>query len=230
MKAIIRFLFPLVGYFATATVITLALGLGYLWQTEKLTDERMFRLVALLQGIDLQQLAEAQRASIESVPPEEASVDAVVGQEQVSERNFEVKLLALQRGRLEFDHRLQQLKEQSERYDRLAREWQDRLRQQEVLTTQENVIKVVGDLEQLKPAMAKEQLMRWFEEGRKTDVITLLGRMTENKKKKILQSFATPEEQDKLFEIHQMMVDQAADKEKLSQALGELKSVDQSAP
>jgi hypothetical protein len=58
----IRFLFALIGYLATATVITLALGVGYLWQTERLSDDKMFRMIALLQGVDLEQIAIAERA------------------------------------------------------------------------------------------------------------------------------------------------------------------------
>jgi hypothetical protein len=49
--------------------------------------------------------------------------------------------------------------------------------------------------------------MRWIEEGRMSDVITLLERMSENKKGKILKSFSTEDELDKLHEIHRLMID-----------------------
>jgi hypothetical protein len=223
----IRFLFALIGYLATATVITLALGVGYLWQTERLSDDKMFRMIALLQGIDLEQIAIAERASDEDVPAEEPSMDAVIGQQQVLDRNFEVKLLSLQRGRQEYDHRLQQLKTQTERFDRLARDWESKLKQQDELTTQENLAKVVSDLEQVKPATAKNLLMQWIEDGRMQDVITLLGRMSDNKKAKILKSFATPDELDKLHEIHRLMIDSTKNKEKLQQAQGELDALNE---
>src|SRR3990172_1374001 len=218
----IRLLFSLIGFFATATVITLALGVGYLWQTERLSDDKMFRMIALLQGVDLEQIAAAERASDQDVPTEELSLDAVVGQQQGVDRNFEVKLLALQRGRQEYDHRLQQLKAQTERFDRLARDWESKLKQQDELTTQENLAKVVSDLEQIKPATSKNLLMHWIEEGRMEDVILLLGRMSESKKGKILKSFSTPDELDKLHEIHRLMIDGKENKEKLEQAQGEL--------
>jgi hypothetical protein len=225
----IRLLFALIGYLATATVITLALGLGYLWHTERLSDDKMFRMIALLQGVDLEQIAEAERASEEDVPAEEPSMDEVVGQQQVLDRNFEVKLLALQRGRQEYDHRLQQLKAQSERFDRLARDYQDKLKQQEELTTQENLAKVISDLEQVKPVTAKNLLMRWIEEGRMSDVITLLERMSENKKGKILKSFSTDDELDKLHEIHRLMIDANENGEQLEQAQGALEPTSQPA-
>ena len=154
-------------------------------------------------------------------------MDDVVGQQQVLDRNFEVKLLSLQRGRQEYDHRLQQLKAQSERFDRLAHDWEDKLKQQDELTTQENLAKVVSDLEQVKPATAKDLLMHWIDEDRMDDVITLLGKMSENKKGKILKSFSTAEELDKLHEIHRLMIDGNEDKEQLEQAQGELDSTSQ---
>jgi hypothetical protein len=225
MGRIFGMLFPLLGYLATATVITIALGLGYLWRTERLTDDKMFRVVALLQGVDLQQITDAQKKTEEQIPAEEPSMDAVVGHQQILDRNYEVKLLELQRGRQEYDHRLAQLKEQSERYDQLARTWQDKLTQQEQITTQENMAKVVSDLEQVKPATAKDLLMRWIAEDRINDVITLLGKMSENKKGKILNSFTSPEELDKLHQIHRLMIESTASKDQLSKALGELKQV-----
>jgi hypothetical protein len=225
MNAIIRFLFPLIGFIATATVITAVLGIAYLRHTEQLTDDKMFRIVALVQGIDLHQIADTQKAAVQEVPSEEASLENLTGQEQVLDRNFEVKELALSRGRQEYDHRLQQLKEQTERYDRMARDHLNQLKQEAELTTQENVTKVVTTLEQVKPATAKKLLLQWIDEERMADVITLLGRMAENKKGKILQTFSTDEELAKLHEILNMMIDGTVEKEKLSKALGELESV-----
>jgi hypothetical protein len=227
MGRLFGLLIALVGYLATATVITVVLGVGYLWRTERLTDDKMFRVVALLQGVDLQQIADAQKKTEEEIPQEEASLDAVIGHQQILDRNFEVKMLELQRGRQEYDSRLQQLKTESERYDQLARTWQDRLTQQEQLTTQENIAKVVSDLEQVKPATAKDLLMRWIAEDRMNDVITLLGKMSENKKGKILNSFTTSEELDKLHQIHRLMLENTASKNGLSKALGELKQLGQ---
>lgn len=218
----LRYLFAMIGYVATATVITMALGVGYLWHTERLSDEQLFRLIALLQGVDLEQIAAAEKRTDEEVPAEELSIDAVVGQQQVLDRNYEVKLLSLQRGRQEFDHRLQNLTTQSERFDRLARDWEDKLKQQDELTSQENLAKVISDLEQIKPATAKDLLMRWINEDRMDDVILLLGRMSETKKGKILKSFTTPEELDKLHEIHRLMIDNGENKDKLEQAQTEL--------
>ncbi|HEY4235580.1 MAG TPA: hypothetical protein VGM76_19265, partial [Lacipirellulaceae bacterium] len=133
--------------------------------------------------------------------------------------------LELKRGRQEYDNSYENLKVKIDRYDQLARTWQDKLTQQEQQTSQENLAKVVSDLEQVKPATAKDLLMRWIAEDRMSDVITLLGKMSENKKGKILNSFTTSEELDKLHQIHRLMIENVANKDQLSKALGELKQM-----
>ncbi len=226
MQKTIHILFALIGYVSTATVITIVLGVGYLFYTDRLNDEKTFRMVALMQDVDLQQLSEAQRGSEPEVPPEELSLNEVVQRQQVLDRNYEVKLLSLQRGRQEYEHQLQQLKEQTERYDRLAQDWQNKLRQREELTTQENVGKVVRDLEQVRPAIAKDLLLRWLDEGRMDDVILLMSKMSESKLSKILKTFETAVELDKLHSIHERMINGDSTQPAIDQALGELKALD----
>jgi hypothetical protein len=224
MRKIIGLLMALIAYFCVATVITLALISGYLWHTDQLTEEKMFRLVALLQDVDLQQLAEAQHKTGDDVPPEEPSLSDMLHHQHIQDRNFEVKQLALQRGRQEYDHRLQLLKEQTDRYDRLATEWQSRLKKQEELTTQENLAKVVAQIEQLRADNGKAMLLRWIDEGRMDDAILLMSKMSENKLGKILKTFQTEEELNKLHEIHQKIIGSGAVSPQLEKALGELKT------
>jgi len=220
-----RFLLSLIGYLSAATLITLALGIAYLWHSERLTGDKMFRIVALVQGVDLQQIVASQHKTEDQTPPEEPSREALTGQQQMLDRNFEVKMLTLQQGRQQYLSTLEELKEKSDRFDRQAREWQDKLKQQEELTTQENVAKVVSDLEQVKPNVAKDLLMKSIQEDRMDDVILLLSKMSESKKSKILKSFSTEQELEKLHEIHRLLIEGAANKEKLSQATADLESL-----
>jgi hypothetical protein len=224
MGKIINILFALIAYVCTATVIALGLAIGYMWHTEQLNDEKLFRIVALVQDVDLNQIAEEHRKKADEVPPEEPSLLEVSHHQQVQDRNHEVKLLALQRGSQEYHHRFQQLKEQADRNDRLAQDLQSRLKQHEELTTQENVTKVVGQLEQLRPDVAKASLMRWIDEGRMDDAILLMSRMSDTKLSKILKSFETAEELDKLHEIHQRILARGGGSQQLKQSLNDLQA------
>lgn len=220
MTRLIQLLFALIGYVCTATVITLALGLFYLWHTDRLNDEKMFRLVALLHDVDLQQIAAAQKTAAEAVPEEEVSLTGMSHQQQVLDRNFEVKQLALQRGRQAYDYSLQQLLIEKERNERVAQEWENKLKQQQELTTQENLAKVVSQLEQVKAPIGKGLLMRYIDEQRMDDAILLMSKMSETKLGKILKTFETEEELDKLHEIQQRIQAAGAEAPQPEQAPG----------
>jgi hypothetical protein len=218
-------LFGLIGYICTATVITAVVGILYLLKTDRLNDEKMFRMVALFHDVDLHQLAEVQRKATDQAPPEEVSLDQALRRQQVMDRNFEVKLLQLRRGRQEYDYRLKAINDVIARRDRMAQDWENRLKQQEQLTTQENLATVVGHLELLRPESAKEEFMRWLEEDRMDDVILLMSKMSVKKLGAILQRFQLPEEQTKLYEIHQRILDSNAKASTVKNALEELKAL-----
>lgn len=218
-------LFGLVGYISTATLITAVVGILYLWKTDRLNDEKMFRMVALYHDVDLHELAEAQRKATDQVPQEEVSLDQALRRQQVMDRNFEVKLLQLRRGRQEYDYRLKALNDLIARYDRMSQETESRLKQQAQLTTQENLATVVGHLELLKADKAKEELMRWLEEDRMNDVILLMSKMSEKKLGNILKTFQNDKELTRLYEIHQRIIDSNDKESTVKNALEELKAL-----
>jgi hypothetical protein len=186
----------------------------------------VFRLTAVLQDVDLQKMAAAKEKSADEVPPEEPSLSEVMHQQQVLDRDFEVKQLALQRGKQIYDASLRQLIEKIDRYDRLAQDWQSRLKQEQELTTQQNVATVVSQLEQVSPEVGKDQLKLWIAEDKMDDAILLMSRMSENKMSKILKTFQTPEEQTMLHSIHLRIIESGAQGGKLEKAIGELNAVD----
>ena len=227
MSKIIDLALGLIAYFCVATVITLALALGYFWHTDQLNSDKVFRIVALLEDVDLQQLSAAeQKKATEDVPPEEPSLNEVVHREQVQDRNYEVKSLALKTGKQEYDTAYRKLDEEISRYDRMVQDTQNRLKQQQELTNQQNVAKVVSQLEQVKPEVGKDSLMKWIEEDRMDDAILLMSRMSENKLSKILKTFQTPQELSKLHEIHRRIISGGPESTKLQKAIGELDSLD----
>jgi ATP-dependent Lon protease len=228
MGKIIDLVLGLIAYVCVATVITLALIFAYLWHNEQLNGEKVFRIVALLQDVDLQQISAAQQKKPgENVPPEEPSLNQVMHQQQVQDRNFEVKLLALKRGKQDYDTSLHELNEKIDRYDRMVQDIQTRLnKQQEAMTTQ-NVAKVVGQLEQVKPDVAKDSLMKFIEEDRMDDAILLMSKMSESKLKNILKTFQTPQELTKLHDIHRRIMSGGPEAANLKKAINELKSLDE---
>src|SRR5690242_14187116 len=98
MGKIIDLLLGLIAYICVATVITIALIIGYFWHTDQLNGEKVFRLMALLQDVDLQQINAAhEKKPGDDVPPQEPSLNEVMHHQQVQDRNYEAKALALER-------------------------------------------------------------------------------------------------------------------------------------
>ena len=128
------------------------------------------------------------------------SLEQALRRQQVMDRNFELKQEALRRGRQEYDYRLKSLNDLIARYDRMAQDWESRLKKQEDLTTQENLTTVVAQIEQLKPDTAKDLLMQWLQEDRMDDVILMMSKMSEKKLGSIFKTFQTDEELTKLKE------------------------------
>jgi hypothetical protein len=227
MGKIIDLLLGLIAYVCVATVITLALLFAYFWHSDQLNGEKIFKIMALFQDVDLQQIsASQQKKPGETVPPEEPSLNQVMHQQQVQDRNFEVKLLALKRGKQDYDASLHELNEKIDRYDRMVQDIQTRLtKQQEAMTTQ-NVAKVVGQLEQVKPDVAKDSMMKFIEEDRMDDAILLMSKMSESKLKNILKTFQTPQELSKLHDIHRRIMSGGPEAANLKKAINELNSLE----
>ena len=227
MGKLIDLLLGMIAYVCVATVFTLALVFGYFWHTDQLNGEKVFRIVALLQDVDIQQPGAAQQKKAGGdVPPEEPSLNEVLHHQQVQDRNFEVKLLALTRGKQDYDISLKNLTEQITRYDRMVQDTQSRLKQQQELTTQQNVAKVVSQLEQVKPEVGKDSFMKFIEEDRMDDAILLMNKMSESKLKSILKTFQTPQELSKLHEIHRRIISGGPDAANLKKAINELNALD----
>lgn len=208
-----RFLMAMIGYAAVATVLSALLGVGYLWQTERLTDERLFRIVALLHGVDLTESIEDEQP-IETVPEEELSMIEKERLIEIKTRNHEAHLFSLQRGRNEFEHALSQLVSERDRFDQLAREMEQRLKQESAESANEGVQNVVRDLTLAKPDKAKELLLLMLNRGGSDpeekqraldDVIRLINSMPRDTWEAIQNKF---EGQAELNQLHLIEVEQ----------------------
>ncbi|MEM6797948.1 MAG: hypothetical protein AAF589_00405, partial [Planctomycetota bacterium] len=198
-----RMLGALIGYLCTATVLSAAFGFAYLWQTERLDDEKVFRIVALMHDVDIDALEAEETADDAVTPEEEPSLDDIVRYRAVIARNYEVKQDALRRGRQLFDQSYEQIKEEMRRLAETVAELDNRIQQEGELANKEAVSKVVRDIEAVSPDTGKELLRRRLKEPEGlADVIKLMNAMSTGKLKKILLKFRTAEELDDLHRIH----------------------------
>lgn len=230
-----RFLLAMIGYLAVATVIAVALGVGYLWQTDLLNDDKVFRIVALVHDVDVEGAVRDQGDNplTPGAPDEEPSLDELQNLREVALRDFEVKQSALEQGQNEFTHLLEQLGEARDRFDAMARELDERIKQESELAGKESVASVVRDLRSVKADRAKELLLRVLDDGRggaeaervaMDNVIRLMNAMPTNTLTNILKKFQTEEELDKLHAIHQLMLEGGPKQEALEELQRQLQN------
>ena len=187
-----------------------------MWSSDQLNDEKMFKIVALVHDIDLNQsFTSDSESSASEIPSEEPSLEEVEKQHEIALRNFEAKQSSLDSGKNEFNHLLRQLNSASSRFDRLATELQERIKQESEQLAESNISNVVRDLQMIKADKAKELLLLMLKEGDTNpklkeesmdEVIRLIVALPNDARQGILKKFTAPNEMQKLHEIHQRML------------------------
>lgn len=228
-----QFLFSTIGYTAVATVLSTLLWVGYLWQTERLTDERMFRIVAMIHGVETGEKIERKQKPSDGTPEEEPSLDEERRLRHLALRNYEARQESLDRGKSEFDHSLVQLVEQRDRVDQMATELKKRIDQVSTDTIAEGVRNVVRDLKVAKPEKGKELLLLILASGG-TDpeakqaaldqVIEIINTMPVDTWSDILNKFDGAAELEQLHQIQAQQLEGGEKRRVLQEALGQLGS------
>jgi hypothetical protein len=206
MSGLFRILIPLVGYACVATVITAALGFGYLRHAGKLDDETMFRMAALVHGVDLDEIEKAQQAAEPGVPPEEPSFAEQQQQFKTASLHFDAKQKQLADSLVDFDYRLKQINAATEQYAKIKGDVKAFLDEQGELVLSEAIQEVREQLESLPPRQSKPLLFSYIEDNRIDEVIMLLGSMKAANRADILKTFTTEEEQAMLYRIQRKIL------------------------
>ena len=205
MKAAIRWLGTLFVAFAVGTVISLAVIAGMLWWKGVLTDERLYGMLAALQGIkpppppsvtalDTRRRAAVVRSDSAIAPAGEPGPGpARKCDRQVAGRPADHRKIAAKReqaaGRLEGIVRraARDAANGRHRHARSAK-CSSRSRRSQPKQAKEQIMKMLGD-----PKSPADDPME--------DIVRILKAMPLDKRKKILGEFKSPEEIEKLHEI-----------------------------
>jgi hypothetical protein len=127
MSRLLGMVLPLVGYLCVATVISAAMGYGYLRQSGQLDDEKLFRVVALLQDVNLDELQKESAEKQPEVAAEEPSFEEQQRHAQTAMLHFDAKQKQLAASLVNFDYQLKQLNAAIENYARIKGEVSDYL-------------------------------------------------------------------------------------------------------
>ncbi len=209
MAGLIRLIFPLVGFFCTATVVTALSCYGYLRHSGQLDDDKIFRLVALLHDVDLEKIAQKNDEITEpEVPPEETSYEQSQEILQVATLHLQSKRDDLDKQLANFDAKFRQLNTQNQLYQGYHREVEVYLEKVKKEAENDGLLAVRNQLQNLTPKkQAKPLLIAMIKENRTKQVILLLNGMSAKKRSDILKTFDSAEDLDMLYEIQEQMLD-----------------------
>ncbi len=228
MSALFRWTIPLVAYLCVGTVVSAVLGYGYLRSSGKLNDDTMFRITALLHGVDLEELAKEGQKTVAGTPPEEPSYADQQKQLQAATLQFDAKHKQLDEALNHFNYQLKRVSEATERYNQLRVVVENYLTSQRTSLANSDLAEVRAQLESLDPRkQAKPILIEYIKADRIDEVIQLLGGMKARNRENILRQFNLPEDIAMLFDLQQHMLDDNPTKalvEKQLQELNQLKS------
>jgi hypothetical protein len=208
MKAAVRWLGALLVAFSIGTVISLVVIGATLWWKGVLTDERLYGMLAALQGIK---------------PPPPPSLSAL--DTDAEQPSFNQILQARMRASLDLDLRESaidkslgdlraieaSLKSESLRLDSWKRSFDERLASLQTAASEAALLEVQRTLEAIQPKQAKDQIMKTLAEPKTSsddpmeDIVRILKAMPLDKRRKILAEFKTPEEVEKLSEIFRVI-------------------------
>jgi len=228
MGMLIRILFPLIGYLCVATVITLGAGYGYLRHTQKLDDERMFQIVSLLHGIDLNEIAKTYETGQEEIPREELSYSQQKQKRLVMDLHYQAKQNFLREERSEFDSMLKQLNVATARYRTFRQTVENFLNTQQKKVLDFGLVAVRNQLQNLAAKkQAKPLFVKMIKEDRTDEVILLLGGMSARNRREILRTFDAPDDIEMLYRIQEKMLAGDPEKTFIDSKLKELRQLKQ---
>ena len=193
-------LLALFAYFCVASCVTAAAGVAYWRASGKLDDDRVRRIVAAAQGVELAAAMQETKKKDDS-DREQPSFEELEETRELKARNLEVREQSLKSGidRIRFEK--DKLTEEKDRYTRLKSTFEEELEvlHKGAVSSGKESVRLIW--ENIKPKQAKEQIMHMLEAGEMDDVVTIMAAMPIARRAKIIGEFKTPEEAEKLGEV-----------------------------
>ena len=206
MGTLVRVLFPLIGYFCVATVITLAAGYGYLRQNGTLDNENMFQIVSLIHGVDLDEIATANETDEQDVPPEETSYEDRQRNMLMGALHLEAKKDDIEKNITIFRSERTTLTNSLNHFEKFRDEVKQFLEDKRYEASATGIAGVRDQWKNLQPKKVKKLIMKMIDQGQMDIVIELLNGLNSTKRTKILKTFDSDDEIDMLNRIEQQML------------------------
>jgi flagellar motility protein MotE (MotC chaperone) len=195
-------IFNLFLWFCAATVIAQCCILTLSAIGGNLNRQSIVRVIAILNGIDIQgkrleqSLIAARQAPV-------ATYEEILAERARAAIEIDSRESALNRYAEQLDTMQDKLISERAQFDRRRLSFDQKLNQLASDGQKESLKEVQQILENLQPEQSKGQLLRMLENNQTEDVVAIVKGMPSDKRKKILGEFASTEEASKLYEILQ---------------------------
>jgi hypothetical protein len=187
------------------TTISLVVLIGMLWWKGALADERLLAMIAAVQGI--QPLPPGAAAGADPAAAEQPSLDQIMQARLRASLDLDLRESAIDKSLGDLRTVETLIKTERERLDLWKLDFDQRLAKLETAATDAALLEVQRALEVMSPKQAKDQILKMLDEPGSAsddpmqDVVTVIKSMADDKRKKLLGEFKTPEEAEKLAEI-----------------------------
>jgi hypothetical protein len=219
MSRLIAGLGALFVYFCVGTILAQSIIVGYANWKGFVDRQKLRDMLAIAHGATLASAADNTPDSGKKT--ETLTIDELDQRRAMLTRRLELREQAVQNALQQIDDERDKLRQEREAFDLLVaafRKERQTTESQEVVKGQEDVRQM---LENIKPRLAKDYILKMIDDDEKQQVVAILSAMPITKQKKIIEEFKDDDEKTKLYEILQL----------IQQGAGELnKSVDSAEP
>ncbi len=201
MKKIFSLFTAAFTYFCIATVIALATAVAALASKGALDQARLYRVLAAMHGIDVVTMQQQLMAQDEEANNEQPSYEARLEQQTLQSLDQDLRNEAISNALVDMKTIQTELETETARFEELKQAYAAKL-QQFADEEQANSLKELQrTLEAIKPAQAKEQILKMVQDDAMDDVVTILKSMAIDKRKKIIAEFKLGPDTDVLYDI-----------------------------
>ena len=209
MKKLLKLFGAGIIYFSLATVVAQAIGIAYLGTKGTITSDKIFQVMAIIQGVDLAAMKDEYEAKNTRSDTEDIAYSEIINARMQKSLNLSLREQALGTGIETLRILKTSVAADKKRLDDVKASFETKLTQLETLATDEAIVNVQRFLEAMKSKQAKDHILmilqdeRFDEIDRMTNVVTIMKSMSDAKVKKILAEFKEDEASKRLGEIIQ---------------------------
>jgi len=201
MNRLLSFIGGAFIHFCVATVIALVAAVAALWFKGALDENRLYRVLAALHGLDIVTMQQELLAQEKETTTEFPSYEERLRLLTLESLDQDLRERAIKNALAEMENMQAMLEVNTERFKEIKDTYNAKLQKAADEQEAEALKEVQRTLEAIKPEQAKQQILKMLDDDAMDDVVTILKNMPIDKRKKIIGEFEQGPDADALYKI-----------------------------